>query len=243
MAPVLDAQEEDVIPTLLEALKEPTVGELGGTRLTVATSTREAAVLALINLKEKGKKALGEKGLRILEGELKDQKPAVREHTANAIGMVGPDATQSVPALIAQCVDSDPHVRSAVYSALERIKSVPAGPILKLLTHADPAIAADAADALAWLKPTGPDSVPPLLEALKRESRAKDDPILVSQIRNLAAEGPRGRGKGRRVRRSGPGRHDPQGPGRGCRTHDSSGSGNRHGGQSFRTGRRSSADR
>ena len=170
MAPVLDARGEDVIPILLEALKDPTTGELGGSRLNVATSTREAAVQALLNLQDKGKKALAESGIKTLEAGLKDPKPAIREHTANAIGMAGPTATRSIPALAEVCADSEPPVRAATYSALERIKSVPPALILKLLSHADAAVAADAAEALSWMKPTGPDAIAPLLEALRREA-------------------------------------------------------------------------
>jgi HEAT repeat protein len=196
MAPVLDARGDDVIPVLLEALKDPTTGELGGSRLNVATSTREAAVQALLNLQDKGKKALAETGLKTLEAGLKDPKPTIREHTANAIGMAGPAATRSIPALAETCADPEPPVRTAAYSALERIKSVPPALILKLLSHADAAVAADAAEALSWVKPTGSDAIPPLLEALRREAREKDDPVAVSQVRNAAAEALAGVGKG-----------------------------------------------
>src|SRR5262249_50251516 len=195
-AAALNAQGEDVVPILLEALKDPTAGELGGTRIAVATSTREAAVLALLNLKAKGTKALTEIGLKTLENGLKDAKPNVREHTANAIGMVGPDAKSSAPAVIPLCMDKDPHVRSAAYSAVERIKTVPAEPILKMLVHPDVAVAEDAASALEWLNPTGSTAIPLLLDALKREPREKDDPVAVSHIRSAAAEALAGVGKG-----------------------------------------------
>ena len=39
-----------------------------------------------MRLKDKGKKALTETGLKTLEQGLKDPKAHVREHTANAIG-------------------------------------------------------------------------------------------------------------------------------------------------------------
>ena len=121
-AAALDAQGEDVVPVLLDALKDPTAGELGGTRLTVATSTRETAVMALLNLKVKGTKALTETGLKTLEHGLKDSKPNVREHTANAIGYIGPDAKQSAEALSKTCTDTEKEVRAAAFRALEKIK-------------------------------------------------------------------------------------------------------------------------
>ena len=58
-----DADGEDVIPTLLEALKDPTSGESGRSSLSRVGSTREAAVKALLDLKVKGKKALVDSGL------------------------------------------------------------------------------------------------------------------------------------------------------------------------------------
>lgn len=195
MAADLDAEGEEVIPVLLTALKEPTVGKLGNTSER-PDSTRETAVLALLGIKDRGKKALLEKGLAGLEVDLKHKDPSVREHTANAIGMVGPDAKGSAEALTKLGADPSKEVRNAAYRAMEKIKTVPPGPILKLMNHPNLDIAAQAADALRWLKPTGPESVPPLLEALKREPRAKEEPNDVAYIRNAAADALGNIGKG-----------------------------------------------
>jgi HEAT repeat protein len=192
----MDADGEEVVPTLLEALKDPTCGELGKSSPSRIGSTREAAVKALLDLKAKGKKALLETGLKTLEAGLTDSKANVREYTANAIGMIGTDAKSSAPALTALCVDRDRWVRTTAYSALERMRPIPPGPILKLLSHPDAAIASEAASALSWLKSTGPDAVPPLLDALRRESREKDDPADLSHIRNAASEALAGVGSG-----------------------------------------------
>ncbi|HKB01720.1 MAG TPA: HEAT repeat domain-containing protein, partial [Gemmataceae bacterium] len=195
MSAELDAQQVDVVPTLLEALKDPAAGE-SGTYADRPTSTREAAVLALLRLKDKGKKALAETGLKSLEQGLTDAKPNVREHTASAIGLVGPDAQPAAAALTEVCADPDRDVRSASYRALQKLKSVPPMPILKLLTHTDLRLAADAAAALAWIKPTGPDAVTLLLAAVKREPKAMDEVGEVVFVRNAAAEALAGAGTG-----------------------------------------------
>lgn len=187
---------QDVIPTLLDALKDPTCGQLGGTQNDRPTSTRETAVLALLELKAKGKKALNERGFKTLEDGLRDKKPEVREHTVNAFGMAGPDAKGSAEAVAKLCSDGTPQVRAAAYRALQRIKTVPPGPILRLLVHPDLGIATDAAAALEWLKPTGADSVEPLLAALKRQVRPKQESSDVSFIKHRAAEALAGIGKG-----------------------------------------------
>jgi HEAT repeat protein len=191
----LDAQGVDVVPTLLEALKDASAGD-AGTYADRPTSTREAAVLALLLLKEKGKKALAETGLKTLEQGLKDAKPNVREHTANAVGHLGPDAQPAATALTALCADPDRDVRSAAYRALQKLKTVPPAPILKLLTHPDRRIAADAAAALAWLKPTGPEAVNSLLAAVKREAQEVNEVGDVVFVRNAAAEALAGTGTG-----------------------------------------------
>jgi HEAT repeat protein len=195
MVAELDAQGLDVVPTLLEALNDASAGDTG-TYADRPTSTREAAVLALLRLKEKGKKALAETGLKTLEEGLKDAKPNVREHTANAIGFLGPDAQPAAGPLTELCADQDRDVRSATYRALQKLKTVPPAPILKLLTHSDLRISADAAAALAWLKPTGPDAVTLLLAAVKREAKDVDEVADVMFIRNAAAEALPGAGKG-----------------------------------------------
>ncbi len=187
MAATLDAEGEDVVPTLLNALKDSAAGPLGRTT-SRPDSTREAAVLALLELKGKGKKALQETGLKTLEHGLRDKEANVREHTANAIGMIGPDAKQSAEALARLCADRDKEVRSAAYRALEKIKDFQPDSILKLLNHPNPDVAVAAASNLSWLKPGGEEVVPILLDALKREPKKNEEPSDIAYISNAAAE-------------------------------------------------------
>lgn len=195
MAMEFDGQGEDVIPTLLEALKDSTAGPLGKTSER-PDSTRETAVQALLSLKGKGIKALQDSGLRTLENGLRNEKPNVREHTVNAIGMVGTDAKQSTESVAKLCADPEKEVRAAAYRALQKIKPPSANLILKLLMHRNVVVAMEAADALSWLKPSSPENVEPLLEAVKREARPKEEPSDITYIRNKAAEALSGIGKG-----------------------------------------------
>jgi HEAT repeat protein len=195
MAAELDANGEDVIPTLLSALKDSTAGPLGRTSER-PDSTRETAVLALLELKERGKKALKETGLKTLEQGLRNEKPNVREHTVNAIGMVGPDAKQSAAAVAKVCGDPEKEVRNAAYRALQKIRTVPEETIVKLLMHRNTVIAMEAATALAWIRPSGSEAVQPLLDALKREPRKEEEPSDITYIRNKAAEALAGVGTG-----------------------------------------------
>src|SRR4051812_27263277 len=192
----MDEAGQDVVPTLLDALKDPGCGPLGGTLPDRPTSTRETAVLSLLELKGKGKKALAEHGLHTLEAGLRDKKPEVREHTVNAIGMVGPEAKGSVEAIAKVCADGTKEVRAAAYRTLQRLKPFPPGPVLKLLASSDINVAMDAAEALSWLKPTGPEAVEPLLAALKREPRPKQEPSDVVYIKKAAADALANVGKG-----------------------------------------------
>ncbi|HJZ90587.1 MAG TPA: HEAT repeat domain-containing protein, partial [Gemmataceae bacterium] len=130
------------------------------------------------------------------ENGLRDARPNVREHTVNAIAMAGAEAKSSADAVARLCADKEPQVRSAAYRALQRMKPVNPAPILKLLTHPELAVAMDAAGALEWLKPTGPEAVAPLVEAVKREAKEMDDAKDVAYIRAAAAEALGGVGKG-----------------------------------------------
>lgn len=192
----MDEAGQDVVPTLLDALKDPTCGPLGDTRSDRPTSTRETAVQALLELKGKGKKALHEHGFKTLENGLRDKKPEVREHTVNAIGMAGADARETSEAVAKLCSDGSKEVRSAAYRTLQRIKPFPPGPVLRLLVHPDLNIATEAAANLEWLKPTGPEAVEPLMAALKREVRPKQDATDVVFIKHAAAQALANIGKG-----------------------------------------------
>jgi HEAT repeat protein len=163
----LDADE--AIPPLLEAL-----GDKGFTKGAFypgeANSTREAAVLALLKFGDGGVTALLEKGLPTLTAGLTDANEGVREHSALAIGLIGPKAKSAAEELLKRCSDADDNVRRATYDALQRLGGLKAQQLAKLLLKADkPKIIYDAARALNAIRPLPKEVVADLADFLKRE--------------------------------------------------------------------------
>lgn len=160
------------IPGLLEALKDPANRGEGKGLSTELRSTREAAIVALVNGGEVGEKAAVEKGLPILIAALKDANPATREHAAIAIGRMGELAKPAVEGLWPLAGDASQPVRNAGYDALRAIGPPSAGPAVKLLTHASEDVRKHAAGALAaeaigaGMGPIPADAVPDLAKAL-----------------------------------------------------------------------------
>jgi HEAT repeat protein len=184
----LDRAGTLVIPSLLEALKDSAADELGQHFPGELHSTREAAVRALLQLGPKAEKDLQTYALKTLQEGLNDPKPAVREHTAYALALMGPKAAPAAASLAKLCAERTKEVREAAYSALEKIgPSVPAEPILALLTNDDPDVCRDAAEALSWLKPKDPSALPLLLAALTNTKLAQRNPESAVYVRNTAA--------------------------------------------------------
>src|SRR5262245_40593450 len=84
--------DPDTAAGLVVLLKDTTNAGLGKTHPLRITSTREAVVRTLLSAGPKGEAILQEKGLPALREGLSDTQPAVREHTAYAIGLIGPIA-------------------------------------------------------------------------------------------------------------------------------------------------------
>ena len=184
----IDAAGTDVVPALLEALKDNNSAPLGEHYPRQPFSTREAAVLALLKLGPRGEQALTDSGLHSLTEGLKDPSPAVREHTAYALELIGPKAKPAAGALAALCADKQKEVRRAAYRALEAIGSAPVMPIVKLLNDKDPEVCSDAAEALTWLRPLPQEAVPQLAAALQNDKLTEENPDVAFFVRNAAAE-------------------------------------------------------
>ncbi len=191
----LDAQGENPIPTLLEALKDPNAGALGETSTEKPYSAREAAVLALLKLGQKGRTALINDGLKVLKEGLKDAKPTVKEHTANAFAMTGMDAKPYAEDIAQLASSKEQAVRSAAYRALEKSKAPASPAVLKLLLNDDVGISTDAAASLAVNKPAGPAAAPALVAALKRTAPEGYSADQLAYVKNRAAEALAGLGK------------------------------------------------
>jgi HEAT repeat protein len=184
----LDRAGTLVIPSLLEALRDPATDELGQHFPGELHSTREAAVQALLQLGPKAEKDLQTYALKTLQEGLNDPKPAVREHTAHALALMGPKAAAAAASLAKLCAERAKEVREAAYSALEKIgANVPAEPILALLTNDDPDISRNAAEALSWLQPKDPSALPLLLAALTNSKLVQKNPETAVYVRNTAA--------------------------------------------------------
>jgi HEAT repeat protein len=57
---------------------------------------------------------------------LRDEYELVREHAAETLGQIGPDAKAAIPALRLAAQDGVPQVREAALEALRRIDAKPA---------------------------------------------------------------------------------------------------------------------
>lgn len=143
-------------------------------------SARAAAALALTRCGPKGEAALKERGLTVLREGLTDPSEAVREHTAFALGQLGPTARPVAPAIQKLCTDPDPKVRGAAFDALRSTGGADAAALAGLLTDPDAETRRLAAE-LVVMQPAMPvDAVSPLVKALADEDEF---------VRSAAAEG------------------------------------------------------
>ena len=178
---IVQYDASSAVPVLLDALNDGGVTD-GAISLGEPNSTREAAVLALKKLGQPGEIALTTTGLKTLIDGLQDPAPAVREHTAYAISLLGNDAKPAITSLVKLCADANEPVRHAAYSALDRIKNAPAGAIAELLKHSDPKVAFDAARALNGMKSLPKSIIPTLVAVLqspKKRQEEGDEPNLI----------------------------------------------------------------
>ncbi|MEZ6143455.1 MAG: hypothetical protein R3B84_23040 [Zavarzinella sp.] len=176
------------IDDLLELLNDPTCSPTGQHFDDKISSVREAGVLALQSIGAPGKKALNERGIRILRDGLKDPMGVVREASAEALGLIGPDAQYATDDLAVLCADPDDNIRKAGYQALKYIKPKSSVAIVRLLINENPFICQDAATALRWLKPYGAEVVPHLVAAINSTALEMVNPTVAIYVRNAAAE-------------------------------------------------------
>ncbi len=185
--------DPDVIPALLELLKDPTTAGSGETAAGQLSSTREAAAEALRRAGPKGLAALEEKGVPVLIDGLKDADGAIREHTAHTLGRLGAAAKKATPALIALCADPNPNVQSAALDAVRDIGPSPADSValVRLLGHSDAAVRRMAADFAQQMSEVPDDLVPVLITAVGDEA----EPVRLAAAELLANAGPDAAGR------------------------------------------------
>ena len=109
------------VDALLALLRDRATAGSGKTHPMRITSTREAATRALSLAGPKGEAAPKEKGFAALREGLLDSEPAIREHTAYTIGLLGPVARPLSDDVMKLCTHPDTNVRGMAFDALRSI--------------------------------------------------------------------------------------------------------------------------
>jgi HEAT repeat protein len=183
--------DQDTRDALLELLRDRTTAGPGKTHPTQLTSTREAAAFTLLRAGPKGEAALTEKGLLPLREGLFDKDPAIREHTARTIEIIGPLAKPLGDRLLRVCAeDKDPRVRAIAFDALSAIGVADVPGLAALLNNKQQDVQRRAAEIISTLPEVSPNAVPSLARALD-----DDDVIRVAAAMGIVAAGPKGASK------------------------------------------------
>lgn len=85
---------------------------------------------------------VGQAGVPALVAALSDPDAAVREHAADALGHLGPDADAAVDALVVATSDADVTVRTTALSALGQLGEAANGPLRTIVEGPDATLAA-----------------------------------------------------------------------------------------------------
>jgi HEAT repeat protein len=179
--------DAESITALLELLKDKPTGGPGKIMATQINSTREAAATALYWSGEKGEAALKEKGFAVLRDGLKDPQPAVREHTAYIIGLLGPLARSLSPDVMKLCTSTDPHVYGAAFDCLSSIGVTDVIGFVSLVNSENREIGKLAAQQVHTFTAVPNEAIPPLIVAL-----GSDEPsIRIGAAAGLATAGPK----------------------------------------------------
>jgi HEAT repeat protein len=173
------------VEALLALLKDGTTAGSGKTHPTRLTSTREAAARALSLAGPKGETALKEKGFATLREGLADPQPAIREHTAYTIGLLGPIARPLSSDVMTLCTHADANVRGVAFDALRSIGVTDVPGFVALLNHENAEIGRLASELVPGLVEIPATSVPALVKALEH----KDESIRVAAAEGLTTAG------------------------------------------------------
>lgn len=180
------ATDHATLDMLVDLLKDKGNAGSGKTHPSQITSSREAAALALVKAGPNGQAALTAKGFPLLAAGLADPDAAVREHTAHALGKLGPLAKPLSPAVQKLIADPDAKVREAAAAAVRDIGVTDVAGLAALLSNPDPAARRLAAGLIASLETIPPEAIGPIAAAL-----ADDDVQVRAAAANaLAVAGP-----------------------------------------------------
>ena len=163
---VLVNSDPEAVAALVELLNDKTNAGPGKTHAMRITSTREAAARALLLAGPKGEAALKDKGLATLRAGLSDPQPAVREHTAYTIGLLGPLARPLSADVMKLCTSPQPEVFGTAFDTLRSIGITDPAGFAALLTNKNEEIAKLAAEQVPGLSEIPDAAIPPLTTAL-----------------------------------------------------------------------------
>jgi HEAT repeat protein len=175
-----------VLPALVEMLKDRGTAGPGRTLANQVNSTREAAAMAIM-LCTNGEKVMKEKGLPVLREGLKDPSPAVREHTAYTVGLIGAVAKPLAPDVQKLCTDKDANVRGVAFDTLRIIGVADPVALVKLLGSKEEDIVRLTAELIPLVKEMPAEAVPPLVEALGSDNAN----VRLAAAAGLAEAGPK----------------------------------------------------
>ena len=177
--------DPETVTALVELLKDKTTAGPGKTHPTQIRSTREAAARALSLAGPKGEAVLKEKGFAALREGLQDPQPAVREHTAHTIGLLGPLAKPLSADVMKLCSDPDASVRGIAFDTLRSIGIADVPGFAALLNHENTEIGSLASELIPGLTDVPDAAIAPLTFALKSDVEV----IRVAAATGLATAG------------------------------------------------------
>ena len=209
-----DLAESDpaVTPALVELLRDKGTAGSGRRLANRPNSTREAAARALVRVGPAGEAALQEKGIAILREGLADPAPAVREHTAYTLGILGDKAKPAADGVFKLCTDADPNVRAAAFDALRAIGFSDAPAMTRLLAHGEADVRRRAAESLPKLDPVPAAALAPLTAAVGDDDRAVRTAALAALTRMGAPAAPAAPAVAAALLKRYPAKYDPESP-------------------------------
>ncbi len=157
------------LPVLLERLQDPNEDD----------DVRNAVASAIVSIRPRS----GD--LPLLMACLSSRDVGHRQEIIRAIGRLGPEAAESVPALIAILEGPEQNLRWCAAEALASIGKVAVPPLLKALFHENKSVTEYAALALQRVRPVAATAVPALLQFVADQ----DKNVQIAAIKALGAIG------------------------------------------------------
>jgi HEAT repeat protein len=182
----VDEGGDETIQALIDALKDGGNIGFGMYQKGGSESVSAAVVAAMLRMGPKAEKELVRSGIPILVRGLTDRDRSIRDHSARALGLLGPKAAAAAPALAEMCSDKDEQLRSAAADALARIEGSNSFTLIATLRDGNVNARREAARTLGRTRPVANGTVAALTDALKD----KDAEVRASAVESLGWIGP-----------------------------------------------------